>query len=90
MTDTVTEVKPDRQARRREATRGKLIEAAKALFATVNMAELTSGFLPNFSVPAEVILKAAVASAIVGVLSGGLPALRSTRMSVVDGLRRVV
>jgi AcrR family transcriptional regulator len=29
----VTTVKPDRQARRREATRGKLIEAAKDLFA---------------------------------------------------------
>src|SRR3954453_5353795 len=31
--DMVTAVKPDRQARRREATRGKLIEAAKDLFA---------------------------------------------------------
>jgi AcrR family transcriptional regulator len=31
--DIVTTVKPDRQARRREATRGKLIEAATALFA---------------------------------------------------------
>ena len=33
MIDSVTEVKPDRQARRREATRGKLIDAAKVLFA---------------------------------------------------------
>ena len=33
MIDSVTAVKPDRQARRREATRGKLMDAAKALFA---------------------------------------------------------
>jgi putative ABC transport system permease protein len=63
---------------------------AKFFFSVVNMAEKTSGFLPSFSVPAEVIVKAAIASAIVGLLSGGLPALRATRLSVVDGLRRVV
>jgi len=63
---------------------------AKVVFSIVNMAERTSGFLPNFSVPAEVIVKAAIASVIVGLLSGGLPALRATRLSVVDGLRRVV
>jgi ABC-type antimicrobial peptide transport system permease subunit len=60
------------------------------VFWKVNMAALTSGFLPSFSVPVEVIVKAAIASAIVGLLSGGLPAMRATRLSVVDGLRRVV
>jgi putative ABC transport system permease protein len=63
---------------------------AKLVFWRVNMAAMTSGFLPSFSVPAEVIVKAAIASAIVGLLSGGLPAMRATRLSVVDGLRRVV
>jgi putative ABC transport system permease protein len=63
---------------------------AMLVFWKVNMAALTSGFLPSFSVPVEVIVKAAIASAIVGLLSGGLPAMRATRLSVVDGLRRVV
>jgi len=63
---------------------------AMLVFWKVNMAALTSGFLPSFSVPVEVVVKAAIASAIVGLLSGGLPAMRATRLSVVDGLRRVV
>ena len=63
---------------------------AKVVFSTVNMAALTSGFLPSFTVPGEVLVKAAIAAAIVGLMSGGLPAMRATRMSVVDGLRRVV
>jgi len=64
--------------------------SAKLIFSVVNMAEKTSGFLPNFTVPPEVLLKAAIAAVVVGLLSGGLPALRAARMSVVDGLRRVV
>ena len=63
---------------------------AKGVFSVVNMAKATSGFLPSFGVPPSVVAIAAVASALVGLMSGGVPAMRSTRMSVVDGLRRVV
>jgi putative ABC transport system permease protein len=63
---------------------------ARALFSVVDMAKMTQGFLTNFFVPPSTILTCVLISAGIGLLSGGLPALRATGMSVVDGLRRVV
>jgi putative ABC transport system permease protein len=62
---------------------------AKLVFKFVNMTELTQGFLVNFGVNTETLLTCLAAAAIVGLLAGGLPALRSARLSVVDGLRKV-
>lgn len=62
---------------------------AKLVFQAVNMTEVTQGFLVAFGVNAETIVKCLTAAVIVGFLAGGLPALRSARLSVVDGLRKV-
>ena len=62
---------------------------AKAIYKMVNMTEVTQGFLVAFGVNGKTIATCLIASIIVGFLAGGLPALRSSRLSVVDGLRKV-
>ena len=62
----------------------------RALFNFVNMTQMTQGFLVNFTFYKEVIFTCLAAAAAVGLLAGGWPALSAARMSVVDGLRRVV
>lgn len=62
---------------------------AKFIYRFVNMTEVTQGFLVAFGVNTETVLTCLAAAAIVGLLAGGLPALRSARLSVVDGLRKV-
>ena len=63
---------------------------AKLVYATVSMGKLTQGFLVGFTIFPATMLIALVASVLVGLIAGGLPAINATRMSVVDGLRRVV
>jgi putative ABC transport system permease protein len=62
---------------------------AKFFYNFVNMTEVTQGFLVAFGVNTETIITCIVAAILVGFLAGGLPALRSARLSVVDGLRKV-
>ncbi len=62
---------------------------AKLVYGFVNMTEVTQGFLVAFGVNTETVLTCLAAAAIVGLLAGGLPAMRSARLSVVDGLRKV-
>lgn len=62
---------------------------AKLIYNVVNMTELTQGFLVNFGVNNETVLTCLGAAVLVGLLAGGLPAWRSARLSVVDGLRKV-
>jgi putative ABC transport system permease protein len=62
---------------------------AKLIFSVVNMTEVTQGFLVAFGVNTKTVLTCLAAAVIVGFLAGGLPALRSARLSVVDGLRKV-
>lgn len=62
---------------------------AKLLFRFVNMTEVTQGFLVNFGVNTKTVVTCLIAAVVVGFLAGGLPALRSARLSVVDGLRKV-
>lgn len=62
---------------------------AKLFYLAVNMTEVTQGFLVSFGVNNETTMTCLAAAAIVGLLAGGLPALRSARLSVVDGLRKV-
>lgn len=63
---------------------------AKALFKVVDMGKVTQGFLQNFHVGAYPITVCLVTSALVGLIAGGLPAMRASSISVVNGLRRVV
>lgn len=62
---------------------------AKLIYKMVNMTEITQGFLVNFGVNAKTAITCLAGAVIVGFLAGGLPALRSARLSVVDGLRKV-
>jgi putative ABC transport system permease protein len=62
---------------------------AKLVYSMVNMTEATQGFLVNFGVNGKTMVTCLITAVIVGFLAGGLPALRSARMSVVDGLRKV-
>ncbi|MEO8381555.1 MAG: FtsX-like permease family protein [Acidobacteriota bacterium] len=62
---------------------------AKFIYRFVNMTEITQGFLVAFGVNTKTIVTCLTAAVIVGFLAGGLPALRSARLSVVDGLRKV-
>lgn len=62
---------------------------AKFIYRFVNMTEVTQGFLVAFGVNTQTVLTCLAAAAIVGLLAGGLPAMRSARLSVVDGLRKV-
>ncbi|MEO8033497.1 MAG: ABC transporter permease [Acidobacteriota bacterium] len=63
---------------------------ARALFSVVDMGKVTQGFLQNFHVGAYPITVCLVTSALVGLIAGGLPAMRASSISVVNGLRRVV
>ncbi len=66
------------------------IIAGKLVYRVVNMTKITQGFLVNFTLFPNSIAICVVASLVVGVVAGGWPAMRSAKMSVVDGLRRVV
>lgn len=74
------------------ATIGGLIGTlgAKLVYKVVDMTQLTRGFLVSFGVDAETIATCMAAALAVGLLAGGLPALRSANLSVVNGLRKVV
>lgn len=63
---------------------------AKFLYMFVDMAAVTSGFLLNFGVNNQTVATCIGVSILVGLLAGGLPALRSANLQVVDGLRKVV
>jgi putative ABC transport system permease protein len=63
---------------------------AKLITIAVPMGKVTQGFLVGFTIFPETMAIALIASALVGVLAGGWPAINAMRMSVVDGLRRVV
>lgn len=62
---------------------------ASFIYRIVNMTEVTQGFLVSFGVNTRTMITCLGAAAVVGFLAGGLPALRSARLSVVDGLRKV-
>ena len=51
---------------------------------------LTQGFLLNFHVNDQTFAICMITSALVGIIAGGIPAIRSANLSVVDGLRKVV
>ena len=56
----------------------------------VDLAKYSGGFLSFFYVPWSTALMGMGASLVIGVASGLVPAIRASRLSVVDGLRKVV
>lgn len=63
---------------------------AHYLYSFVDMGKVTQGFLQNFGIHAKTLAVCLVTSVAVGLIAGGLPALRASNLRVVDGLRRVV
>ncbi|PYP82469.1 MAG: ABC transporter ATP-binding protein [Blastocatellia bacterium AA13] len=47
------------------------------------------GFLQNFDVTTSTVIVGLVVSALIGLFSGGVPAINAARIKIVDGLRRV-
>jgi putative ABC transport system permease protein len=62
----------------------------KALFDIVDISPYTAGFLPFFTIPWSVTLFGLVASLVIGLVSGFLPAILAANASVIDGLRKVI
>lgn len=63
---------------------------SKFLFDAVDLARYTGGMLPFFFVPWSTAMLGLAASVFIGLASGLIPAFRSSRLSVIDGLRKVV
>ncbi len=63
---------------------------AKALFDVVDVSRYTAGRLPFFFVPWPTALVGLAAALGIGFVSGIIPAVNAARMSVVNGLRKVV
>lgn len=63
---------------------------ARFLYQFVDMGAVTQGFLVNFGVNGRTVFICLLTSVVVGFLAGGLPAVRSANLSVVNGLRKVV
>ena len=60
--------------------------AAKVIYQFVGMGEMMALFLQNFKIrPAQSFI-ALGASALIGLVSGGIPAWNAARISIVDGL----
>jgi ABC-type antimicrobial peptide transport system permease subunit len=63
--------------------------AAKVIFQFVGLGDVLALFLQNFKIGASTIAIALGGSALIGLVSGGIPAWNAARISIVDGLRRV-
>jgi putative ABC transport system permease protein len=63
--------------------------AAKVVFQFVGLGDVLALFLQNFKITAGTIAVALGASALIGLVSGGIPAWNAARIRIVDGLRRV-
>lgn len=63
--------------------------AAKVIYQFVGLGNVMAIFLQNFKIGAGTIVIALGSSALIGLVSGGIPAWNAARISIVDGLRRV-
>lgn len=63
--------------------------AAKVVFQFVGLGDVLALFLQNFKITSGTIAIALGASALIGLVSGGIPAWNAARIRIVDGLRRV-
>jgi len=62
---------------------------AKVIYQFVGLGDVLAIFLQNFQIGVSTIVIALVASALIGLVSGGIPAWNAARIRIVDGLRRV-
>jgi putative ABC transport system permease protein len=62
---------------------------AKVFYQFVGMGDMMALFLQNFKINNSTIILALGASALIGLVSGGIPAWNAARIRIVDGLRRV-
>jgi len=62
---------------------------AKVIYQFVGLGDVLALFLQNFKIGISTIVIALIASALIGLISGGIPAWNAARISIVDGLRRV-
>jgi putative ABC transport system permease protein len=62
---------------------------AKLLYSFTGVSENMFLFLQNFRVMTTTVILGLVASALIGLIAGGIPALNAARVRIVDGLRRV-
>jgi putative ABC transport system permease protein len=63
--------------------------AAKVIYQFVGLGDMLALFLQNFRISPATIAIAMGASALIGLVSGGIPAWNVARIKIVDGLRRV-
>jgi len=63
--------------------------AAKIVYQFVGLGDVLALFLQNFKITSGTIVLALGASALIGLVSGGIPAWNAARIRIVDGLRRV-
>jgi putative ABC transport system permease protein len=62
---------------------------AKVIFSFTGVSENMFMFLQDFNVLPTTVVLGLVASLLIGVFAGGIPALNAARVRIVDGLRRV-
>ena len=65
------------------------VVAAKVIYQFVGLGEILAIFLQNFRIDTGTIVLALGASALIGLVSGGIPAWNAARISIVDGLRKI-
>lgn len=65
------------------------VVAATVFYQFVGLGDMLAIFLQNFKIGADTIAIALAASALIGLVSGGIPAWNAARIKIVDGLRRV-
>jgi putative ABC transport system permease protein len=66
------------------------IGGAVLFYRSVDAGAATQGLLENFRIDPQTTTICVVLAALVGIIAGGLPSIRASRLTVVDGLRRVV
>jgi putative ABC transport system permease protein len=65
------------------------VVAAKVIYQFVGLGELLAIFLQNFRINTGTMVLALGVSALIGLVSGGIPAWNAARISIVDGLRKI-
>jgi putative ABC transport system permease protein len=65
------------------------VVAAKVIYQFIGVGDMMALFLQNFKITAGTIALGLGVSALIGLVSGGIPAWTAARIKIVDGLRRV-
>jgi len=65
------------------------VVGAMVIYKFIGLGDMMALFLQNFKISAETIALGLGLSALIGLVSGGIPAWNAARIKIVDGLRRV-